>query len=176
MAGENAHKPFFRSEPSFLTISEVESMIRKKDFYDEILNSQAKGFDNLFQARAVNGDKIVLDFASGLVWQQSGSSKNMNYEKANKWIEKLNKKGYAGFHDWRAPTLEEAMSLMESKKRSRNLHIDPAFDKRQQWIWTADRVAGVRLKLAWVVDFAGGCYGNVIDDSLYYVRAVRVGQ
>ena len=84
MAGENAHKPFFRSEPSFLTISEVESMIRKKDFYDEILNSQAKGFDNLFQARAVVGDKIVLDFASGLVWQQGGSSKNMNYEKSNK--------------------------------------------------------------------------------------------
>ena len=176
MNGEDAHKPIFRSKPSTLAVGEVKSIIKKWGFYDQFLNSKGEGFNNLFEARQIKGDKIVIDFACSLMWQQGGSTEAMKYENAKEWLEKLNKKGFAGFHDWRLPTLEEAMSLMESKKKSRNLHIDPAFDKRQQWIWTADRVAGVRLKLAWVVDFAGGCYGNVIDDSLYYVRAVRFGQ
>ena len=57
--------------------------------------------------------KVVMDYATNLVWQQGGSSEYMEYEQAVNWVEELNRSGYAGFNDWRLPTLEEAMSLME---------------------------------------------------------------
>lgn len=42
------------------------------------------------------------------------------------WLEELNKLGYAGRHDWRLPTIEEAMTLMEpsASERHGNLGIE----------------------------------------------------
>ena len=54
------------------------------------------------------------------MWQQSGSSERMQFEDAKKWITELNLKGFAGFNDWRLPTLEEAMSLMEPEQKNGN--------------------------------------------------------
>ena len=75
----------------------------------------------------------MYDGASRLMWQQAGSENHMDYYKAKKWIDDLNKKGYAGFSDWRLPTLEEAMSLMAPEKIS-SLYIYPIFDERQEWL------------------------------------------
>jgi len=92
----------------------------------------------------------VIDHATGLTWQQSGSKETMSFAEAEKYIQKLNGQEYAGHNDWRLPTLEEAMSLMEPSTKNGDLYIDPVFDKTQRWIWTADkREAGV----AWVVSF-----------------------
>ena len=57
----------------------------------------------------------------------------MDSEYAKDWISELNKRGYAGYHGWLLPTVEEAMSLMERGER-RGLHIDSVFDKKQSWI------------------------------------------
>ena len=140
---------------------------------DKNKNGNGKGFDHQYEAKTINGDKVVIDSASGLMWQQSGSDNPMKYEAAKKWIDKLNQKGYAGFNDWRLPTIEETMSLMEPE--SMELYINPIFDKEQSWIWTADQVKG-ESRAAWVVDFeeADGSWRNVNHDS--YVRAVRSGQ
>ena len=63
----------------------------------------------------------------------------MTCKKAKKWIKKLNKSGYAGYHDWRLPTVEEAVSLLESSKKNGDLYIDPVFSKYHDYIWTGDR-------------------------------------
>ena len=108
------------------------------------------------------------------MWQQGGSTGNMEYESANKWIEKFNRKGYAGYSDWRIPTLEEAMSLMLHKKSSNGLYINPIFEKNQDWVWTSDLLTGNAQ--AWIVNFyLGGCY-NVDFYENKCVRAVRSGK
>ncbi|KHE93720.1 MAG: hypothetical protein SCABRO_00521 [Candidatus Scalindua brodae] len=66
--------------------------------------------------KEINNEKVVIDHATGLMWHQSGSTQGMNWEKANRWIKRLNTKGYAGHHDWRLPTVEEAASLLEPEK------------------------------------------------------------
>lgn len=86
-----------------------------------------------------NGAKLVIDHATGLIWQRSGSISFMTYSEAHGYIELLNREKFAGYSDWRLPTLEEAMSLMEPEKRNGDLYIDPVFDRRQRYIWTADQ-------------------------------------
>ena len=119
----------------------------------------------------INGDSVVIDSASGLMWQQSGSLEVMKFEDAKIWSGGIY---FAGFDDWRLPTLEEAMSLMETEKNKDSLYIDPRFNKKQRYIWTVDRLKG-ELQAKWIVTFhKGSC------DSYYFlsshVRAVRSAQ
>ena len=112
----------------------------------------------------------MIDHATGLKWQQSGSPNYITYANAEEYIRNLNDERFAGFDDWCLPTLEEAMSLMEREKKNGDLYIDPVFDRAQRWIWTADKESAGR---AWRVYFLNGyCY---LSDFGYsnYVRAVR---
>jgi len=164
-------KPLFRSQPQELSVDEVKAMLKAKNFFESNKNKTGTGFKNQFEEDEIKGDKIITDHDSGLVWQLSGSQKQMNFETTKDWIKGLNRKGYAGYHDWRLPTLEEAMSLMESKKNWTDLYIDTRFDKKQSWIWTADIYKSESR--AWVVYFFPGycSYDPFYSDS--YVRGVR---
>ena len=167
-------KPIFRSEPTSLSNDQVKAMLTKNGFFDSYMNKTAKGFNNQFETRIISGKNVVIDHASGLMWQQSGSANYLTYDKAKEYIQELNRTKFAGFSDWRLPTLEEGMSLMEPEELNGDLYIDPKFDAQQRWIWTADQYQGGSW--AWVVTFTiGRCY----DFRFYYhsyVRAVRFGQ
>ena len=164
----------FRSAPTELSEADVKALLKKHDFFDSDYNKTGNGFKQQFEAKTIKGEKVVFDKASDLMWQQSGSPKYINFDAAKKYIDDLNKKGFAGLKDWRLPTLEEAMSLMESEKKKNDLYIDPIFDAVQRWIWTSDQVKGESR--AWVVDFGfGGCVrSNLINFT--FVRVVRSGQ
>lgn len=160
-----------RSRPTEnLTKDVVEIIVKDKGYYDSVNNKFASGFPNVYEVQ--KGGKVVYDHASGLIWQQSGSTKAMPYEKTKAYVEALNSQNIAGYSDWRLPTLEEAMSLMEPTQMNGDLYIDPKFDKQQRWIWTSDLSSA---SSAWVVDFHyGGCgYGVGFASTNYYVRAVR---
>jgi len=166
----------FRSEPTPLSEDDAKAMLKKFGFFDSYLNKDGQGFANQFKAANIKGDKIVIDEASGLIWQQDGSSDSMDFDSAKNWINNLNKKGYAGYHDWRLPTLEEAMSLLEPKKLNKDLYIDPVFDSKQRRIWTSDPYSGA-AGAQWVVLFSlGTCLNDYLSNYDPCVRAVRFGQ
>ena len=163
-----------RSSYGKLSVSQVQSISnisirRKKDwgFYGH------STINHNYNLKSINGDKIVVDHATGLMWHQSGSKKYMKYKKADKWLKNLNKKSYAGYHNWRLPTVEEAASLLESGKRN-DLFIDAVFNNYQQWIWTGDKYDS---GAAWAVYFYGGLvyWGDVSSYGLC-VRPVRALQ
>lgn len=117
--------------------------------------------------------KVVFDKATGLMWQQSGSDEEITFEEAKICINKLNREKFAGYGDWRLPTLKEAISLLERERNDTNdLYINPIFDKKQRWIWTSDLYSA---SSAWVVIFYGGsCYYFEFSGGLNSsVRAVR---
>lgn len=162
-----------RSQPvENLSEEAVQKMLAELDFYDSRWNKMGKGFPNHFEKQQ-NG-QVVYDRASGLLWQQAGSSEYMDYEDAQKYIAKLNREKFAGHGDWRLPTLEEAMSLVKREHNKDGLYIDPVFAPEQRWIWTADEASASD---AWVVHFGYGYCGDfdigVLD---YAVRGVRSGQ
>lgn len=171
----NTRKPsriYLRHTPKDnLPIEEVKTMLVKHNFfaakYDwnkDFSNPQGDGIANEFVLQ--HGDSVVFDKTTGLMWQRAGSENYRTYADAEKYVRDLR---LAGYRDWRLPTLEEAMSLMERKEYDR-LHIDPKFDKAQTWIWTADKnTDGV----AWVVSFGfGSCNNHYLYDDIYG-RAVR---
>lgn len=169
-------KPVFRFQPVSLSDADVTSIIKKFDFFDENRNKTGKRFNNEYKDQNVNGDKIVFDNASGLIWQKSGSDQSLTFEAAEDYIKELNKKKYANFKNWRLPTLEEAVSLMTPTEKFKYWYIDPVFDKKQWLIWTSDLIkAG--LEAAWFVDFYDGfCDCRSFYGSGCYVRAVRSGR
>ena len=170
-----------RSSYKTLSLSEVQSMpnvsIRGKYDWGFCGHSTINHDYNL---KAIKGDKVVVDNATGLMWHQNGSDDRMEWDKAKEWVRSLNGRGYAGYHDWKLPTLEEAASLLESNKRN-DSYIDPIFSNKQGWIWTGDKF---EIKGRWDVHFdrffnciqsggvlGGGDWGRIGRHE--YVRPVR---
>jgi len=128
---------------------EVDAMIKQFNFTDHERNPGGKFANYLVD----NGDGLtVTDKVSGLMWQRGGLD-IMSVRMLRREIEKLNKEGFAGYSDWRMPTLPEAMSLMEQEKNEKDQHVHPAFSSDQPFILvnTTRRPGG-----HWFVDFKHG--------------------
>ncbi|GAX62390.1 hypothetical protein SCALIN_C31_0025 [Candidatus Scalindua japonica] len=180
-----------------VTQAEEESQITLRSTYRDLITFQVQvimntfivnkhnyGFyghstiNNNFESKSVDGDSVVIDHTTGLSWLQSGSESEMDWAKAKQWVKDLNDTGYAGYSDWRLPTVEEAISLLEPVINTSNLYIDPLFDAKQTGIWTGDENDSASyLDGAWCVRFVGGYGGGnacwVYDNASNYVRPVR---
>ncbi len=160
-----------RGEPGRLSENQAAAMIKNYDYFDLKRNEKCPGVERELQIQEINGDKVILDRTSGLIWQPGGSSNSMWYDEAKNWITELNQHGYAGYNDWRFPTLEEAMSLMKNERDDSGLYIDPVFAHKQAGIWTSD--LNENASRGWVVFFNfGSCYINCFDFN-NFVRVVR---
>jgi tetratricopeptide (TPR) repeat protein len=130
-----------------------------------------------YNLKTIEGDKVVVDNATGLMWHQSGSDDKMDWNETLMWIEKLNKGswlnkgGYAGYHDWRLPTVEEAASLLEPSKKN-GLYIAPVFSNKQSYIRSSGRHSSGGT---WRVLFYDGRVNgsDIFGGGSYYVRPVR---
>jgi hypothetical protein len=158
-----------RSRYKMLASSEIRSRIIKLGFFEKYYNKTGD-FRNHYEARTVNNHKIILDYATGLIWHQAGSVEHVDYQKALLWVKELNQQEYAGYSDWRLPTLEETVSLLESSESKYFLYIDPLFSRVQKHIWTGDKYGNNRI---WAVDFYSGDVNRVPFNSESFVRPVR---
>ncbi|MEE9215108.1 MAG: DUF1566 domain-containing protein [Thermodesulfobacteriota bacterium] len=130
-----------------------------------------------YEMHSINGDKVVMDRTTGLMWHQSGYNCVMKWNEAKDWVESLNNRGYAGYHDWRLPTVEEAASLLKSSRKSIILYNLPYYDKDDLYIdplfseeielprinrdtWTSNKHIS---EGAWYVEF----YGDITSHSLW---------
>ena len=179
-AENNEPKINLRPYCKIVTLSEAEEIadivIREKKFNQGFFGHSTISHD--YEENTIKNNKVVIDHTTGLMWHQSGSFKNMSWKRAKKWVIKLNEKSYAGFSDWKLPTLEEEVSLLEPNEENGNLFIDPVFDKTQSNVWTCDsNVSSASLKLdgAWSINFNHGLVSrNDIMTERKKVRPVRI--
>ncbi|MEA3466898.1 MAG: DUF1566 domain-containing protein [Thermodesulfobacteriota bacterium] len=144
--GEKVSLP---AEHSFINDDEIADFMKKWNFYDGDLNP-----DGNFENSLVDpGDgRVVVDLRTGLMWQRAGLDITA-VRSMGRNIEQLNKDGFAGFHDWRMPTMEEAMSIMEKEVNSKDIHLNLCFSKEQPFIFVdAQRKPGGY----WYVDYKHG--------------------
>lgn len=161
----------FRKKPEALSDREAKLMVLEYNFVDLRCNPYGRGFANKFKEKEIEGDDVIIDEAASLMWLLGGSLEMMNFYEAKSWIKALNLKGYAGFHDWRLPTLEEALSILERRKQNNDLYINFLFSSNQKYIWTSDSVKN--QSKAWFVFFHSGFYYKSSFSHRYYVKAVR---
>lgn len=170
-----------RSKPARVLSQSVVHMIQANRFHhpsdltkDGLSGFVMGSFEHGFETQTVNKVALVIDKATGLMWQQEGSDKAMFLSNAEAYLKSLNEKAYAGFADWRLPTVEELASLLEPVGAHENLFIDSRFDARQVACWTSDSIweAGKRIN-AWIVDFRHGSVYSDISGNRYFARAVR---
>jgi hypothetical protein len=173
-----------RTESKKILEKDIRKMLVRYDFYDEDLNWRGS-FSNDF---VDNGDGTITDEATGLMWQKSGSSRTRTWVRAQTYVRGLNKDVFAGYSDWRLPTIEELASLVEREKIN-GIHIDPLFDNRMKTCWSSDKgdPFGGHTRnppQIWIVNFATGRITTAVilsevvqykySSSEYnYVRAVR---
>ncbi len=137
------------------------------------LDDNRKPFHYINNDYQDNNNGTITDNATGLIWQKSGSNNMLKYKAVKAYIKSLNNSRFAGQNDWRLPTIPELISLLEPSEKSKNLYIDPIFDKTQNWCWSADQASSGR---AWLVHFYDGRVRWNLVVSLSYVRGVRCRQ
>jgi hypothetical protein len=138
------------AQSGILLEEDIEPLLKKWNFFDSQKNSTGSFLNGFVDP----GDSLtVIDERTGLQWQTGGldicSSRMMK-----KKIEKIAEEGFAGFHDWRLPSLEEALTLMESSVNFKGVHLHPCFSIDQPFVFVdAQRKPGGY----WFVDYKQGC-------------------
>ncbi len=114
----------------------------------------------------------MIDHSTGLMWQQSSvSPRFLCFAQLEEYVDEMNQKQFAGFSDWRLPTLEEVMSLMECERKKGGFYIDSFFDHKILWTWTADMSS--TPSHCWIADFFNGRCGELHVANYGSVRLVR---
>jgi hypothetical protein len=164
--------------------TQITDMLTEYDFFDRTRNPRG-AFKNVL---IENKDGTITDQATGLMWQKGGSSKSLDNRSAKKYVQKLNKQGFAGYSDWRMPTVEELASLL-ARRRKDGVHLAPVFDNNRSTGWSADksRLQSNYYFGYWIVNFKQGQileasfpkpsltsrFPNYGKNEKNYVKAVR---
>ena len=125
-------KVSLRKEPGIISKKDIFYVLYRNGFFDKEQNPLGK-FANDF---IVNPDETITDGATDLMWQKSGSRQSLTRNQATSYVKKLNKERFAGYADWRLPTIEELASLL--KRVNKGLYISSVFDSKQKKCWSAD--------------------------------------
>lgn len=137
------------SSASIINDEDIGNLVKKWNFFDSEHNPEGR-FDNDFAA--TEEPDVVIDRRTSLMWQQGGVDIG-SIRLMQRSIREINEAGFAGFSDWRMPTIEEAMSLLEPQKNAKGVYLNPCFSKEQPFIFVdAQRKPGGY----WFVDFKQG--------------------
>jgi hypothetical protein len=81
-----------------------------------------------------NDNGTFIDRRNGIAWSKQPVLKTLNHAAAIDYCKNLS---YGGYHDWRLPTLEEMISLMQDKPNTRGNYLYEGL-RGYSWFWTAD--------------------------------------
>ena len=158
-----------RCVPGVLSTDQVKVTLVRRGIYDARWNASAVPQSSSYEAQVVGDALVVADRARGLLWERSGSPRPLTFEDAEEYVLRLRSRVFAGFADWRLPTLEEAGALLTPELHG-GLHLEPAFEKSAPFVWTHDRHPGDRI---WMVYFLEGLIDSERPSFHAWVRAVR---
>ena len=89
--------PIFEFRIDSKRLTEVQQLLKQLDLFDSKENPQGKGIFHIYKPRGLKNNKVVSDYATGLIWQQSGSNDTFTYTHAEEYIRGLNKEKFCRF-------------------------------------------------------------------------------
>lgn len=134
---------------SELAEEDVVSLVARYNFADQERNAQGCFAQELVD----NGDGLtVTDTNTGLMWQRGGID-IMSHRSMRKAIARLNEQSFAGYSDWRLPTMAEALSLLTPEKGPQDQYLHRCFSGEHPFVFVdATRKPGGQ----WFVDYKQG--------------------
>ncbi|MCP4154934.1 MAG: DUF1566 domain-containing protein [bacterium] len=163
--------PSFSSAAATRTRETVKEVLSRRQFYEHKWNPGGN-YQPDYKIAKIKGDNVIIDPQAAIMWHQSGSPRSSGFPEAKKWLVSLNNKKYAGYSDWRIPTLEEAASLLRKEKRY-TYSTDPLFSCHQDTIWTSDFHLYKKRTLRWYISFRRGAVVIAFRDYPHHIRPVR---
>ncbi len=125
----------------------------------------------------------LLDTKTGWLWKKcsegqsgtgcTGSSLQYTRQQALEKAKSVNNEGFAGYKDWRVPTVKELASIVERQciRPAINLTLFP--NTPSDIFWTSEPYSD-RTRHAWYFNLSHGYHDwSFNKDSLYSVRLVR---
>ena len=100
----------------------------------------------------------------------------MTYEKANDFIKKLNEKSYAGYTDWRLPSVKELISLIDYSQYNPALPQGHPFTNVQSSYYWSSTSHAHYTNHAWIVYMYYGYVHYSNKTNYLYVWPVRAGR
>ena len=137
------------SETRKVVEDEIQEIVVSNGFFDSKLNPKGSFSTHLVD----NNDGLtVTDMVTGVMWQRQGNDLT-SIRQTYKYVDELNKNNFAGFNNWRLPTIEEALSVLVPKLNTKKLFLNGCFSRKQPFIFTsARRTPGG----CWFVDYKQG--------------------
>ncbi len=167
-----------RRDPVPVSKQQMVRMVRHYRFHHPadwskygLSGSMTGDFQHDYEVKTFHETPVILDYASNLMWQQKGPNEEMTWRTAAEYVKQLNTSRYAGFSEWRLPTIQELASLLEPKKGRHTLYLDPLFGSTPLWCWSAD--PSPASNTAWYVSFNSGGIQQQFMDNTAFVLAVR---
>lgn len=166
-----------RAVSTALSKEQIVTMVREKGFHhpadlaEQGLSPGVAGnFPHAYDARAFYDEQVVIDHVTGLMWQQA-AAEFVPGGNVQTHIAQVNAGRYAGYADWRLPTIEEFASLLTTSQAGVDF-IDPIFDPPYWFCLSADTLTGTPTA-PWVVLFEDGYIVNHTMDDDFYLLLVR---
>ena len=134
-----------------------------------------------------HGDGTVTHVKTGLMWKRCseglrgiactiGTATQYTWQDALKAVKDLNTSGgFAGFKDWRVPTIKELHSIVEKQCVTPSVNADIFPHTISGWYWSSSPYAGF-TSVSWGGYFSVGASGAGFNGTNGYVRLVRGGQ
>lgn len=130
-----------------------------------------------FIIKTLNGDDVVIDRATGLMWPVNGGGLGCmmggtaNLPDAILFAEGLD---FAGFTDWRLPNINELLSIVYYNNISPSIKEPPFANTRANYYWSSTTYY-YNILQTWTVEFTDGESLILPKTDLYYLRCVRGG-
>ena len=127
-------------------------------------------------------DGTIYDSLPNITWMANDSrldmDKEVSYAETEEYLKEINEKKFAGYDDWRMPTIHEASSIYDKEKLNKDfkggdIHLDSIFPPgAATCTWTSS----TRGKEAQILFYLNGCaywYGKEDKTISHAVRLVR---
>ncbi len=130
-----------------------------------------------FIAKTLDGDDVILDRATGLMWAADGNEAGCNDGGGLNWVDTIayaNTLDFAGFTDWRVPNINELLSIINHAVASPSTYGAFFVNTVAGIYWSATHPF-VFTDGARIVDFTDGISHSLSDGSICGLRCVRLG-
>ncbi len=124
---------------------------------------------NLNHFRADTSAKVVIDKFRNLIWQDDLITKKMDFQEASEYCQNL---VLATKCDWRLPTLEELITIIDFSKKNLNIYDEFKNSSKDDFYWSST-IDSENSKYIRVVLFGGGNSGFAKKSANGYVRCVQ---